>query len=126
MGYYYKTTSTGEPMVDAIGAAIDEAGHAYHHTSDWNEKDRDGLSVVDHIDAALRNCADEIMRLRAVQDAREAVVRAAMDYEKWMGKWHDYTVSCGDKPAKQQRALIAAVRHLATLTATEGATDADA
>jgi hypothetical protein len=34
-------------------------------------------------------------------------------------------VSCGDKPAKQQRALIAAIRHLATLTATEGATDAD-
>jgi hypothetical protein len=49
-------------------------------------------------------------RLKARLAACEKVVEAAKAYEKWMGKWHDYTVSCGDKPAKQQRALIDAVR----------------
>jgi hypothetical protein len=45
--------------------------------------------------------------------AERAVIEAAKAYEKWMGNWHDYTVRSGDKPAKQQRALIDAVRALA-------------
>jgi hypothetical protein len=50
--------------------------------------------------------------------AVEDVLAAAKAYEKWMGRWHDYTVSTGDKPAKQQRALIDAVR---AYRATKGA-----
>jgi hypothetical protein len=53
---------------------------------------------------------NELDTLRARLAACEKIVEAAKAYEKWMGKWHDYTVSCGDKPAKQQRALIDAVR----------------
>lgn len=48
----------------------------------------------------------------------QAIIDAAVAYEQWQGKWYDYTVASGEKPAKQQRALIEAVRkHRAALTA---------
>lgn len=64
MGYYYETESTGVPEVDAIGHAIDAAGNAYHHTSDWHEQDGNGRCVLDDINDALKACAAEITRLR--------------------------------------------------------------
>jgi len=66
---------------------------------------------------------------QAVQDAREAVVKAAVEYDKWVQDAHDcdygagtleYHASWGVVHAKSEE-LRAAVRHLATLTATEGA-----
>lgn len=64
MGYYYETEATGVPEVDAIGQAIDAAGNAYHHTSDWYEQDGNGRCVLDDINDALKACAAEITRLR--------------------------------------------------------------
>ena len=79
-------------------------------------------------DEALAACqaqaGGEIRSLAAKLAAAEAVLSAADEYEKWMGKWHDYTISCGDKPAKQQRNLIIAARAYRALTHTEGTHDA--
>lgn len=52
----------------------------------------------------------EALRHRA--ERAERVVEAAEAYEQWQGKWYDYTLSQGEKPAKQQRAIIKAVRAL--------------
>lgn len=48
--------------------------------------------------------------LRARLAACEKIVEAAQAYEKWMGKWHDYTKTTGDVPHKVEAALINAVR----------------
>lgn len=47
-----------------------------------------------------------------VREAERKVIDAAVAYEKWQGKWYDYTKASGDKPAKQQVALMESVRAL--------------
>ena len=61
--------------------------------------------------------ADAVERRR---EAERKVVEAAVAYEKWQGKWYDYCVASGDKPAKPQREIMEAVRALRALDAREG------
>lgn len=56
----------------------------------------------------------EVRRLRGV-------VEAARAYEKWMGKWHDYSKKSGLSVSKPQTALIAAVRALDAAKGAQGA-----
>ena len=51
-----------------------------------------------------------VLALRQRAERMERVVEAAKAYEKWMGKWHDYTKTTGDVPHKVEAALINAVR----------------
>jgi hypothetical protein len=110
------TLSHGEMEVliehhDAIVAERDE----WRDAAKWSEGQHQHWKTVASATArqlvALSvDHSAELVRMKARLAACEKIVEAAKAYEKWMGKWHDYTVSCGDKPAKQQRALIDAVR----------------
>lgn len=60
---------------------------------------------------------DALERRRA---AEKAVIEAAKAYERWQGKWYDYCLASGDKPAKQQREIMESVRALRALDASEG------
>lgn len=52
-GYLY-FERTGHKEVDAILAMIERAGHAYHHTSGWQESEEGKLSYLDQIDEKIR------------------------------------------------------------------------
>ncbi len=62
------------------------------------------------VSSQLWDCMNEREGYRARLAACERVVEAAKAYEKWMGKWHDYTKATGDVPHKVEAALINAVR----------------
>jgi hypothetical protein len=87
-----------------------------------------GDECTDFDCVALRDMADEIVRLRAVQDAREAVVRDAVAFVGALEAYH--AMVNGNEGAylnnlgESEDRLKQSVRHLATLTETEGATNA--
>lgn len=54
--------------------------------------------------------AEPVSSPYTLPDTAQAIIDAAVAYEQWQGKWYDYTVASGEKPAKQQRALIESVR----------------
>ncbi len=66
----------------------------------------DSRGHVFDVDGMAEGFADCRARLAAC----EKIVEAAKAYEKWMGKWHDYTKTTGDVPHKVEAALINAVR----------------
>jgi hypothetical protein len=58
--YYFSFEPTGVEAIDAILAAVAQAGEAYHHTESWSEPGSDGLSEVDRIQAAADAAADHM------------------------------------------------------------------
>ena len=62
--YYYSFAPTNESTIDLILGAVAAAGKSYHHTEDW-DMEYEGRSVLDMIQDAAQEGADEITRLRA-------------------------------------------------------------
>ena len=60
----------------------------------------------------FREACEQIDAQRHRAERMERVVEAAKAYEKWMGKWHDYSKKSGLRVSKPQTALINAVRAL--------------
>lgn len=56
--YYYGFTPTGVREIDEILSAVASAGKAYHHTEDWNEPNRDGVTEVQRIQNAANKAAE--------------------------------------------------------------------
>ena len=54
--YYYGFTSTGDPDIDLILAAVAAAGKGYHHTQDWLNDDN-GPSYIEQIQEAANRAA---------------------------------------------------------------------
>lgn len=71
MSGYLAFNRTGNIKVDAILDLIENAGDAFHHTSEWNEpiEWEDNKSYIDLIDEAINNVAasDLISRDAAIQ-----------------------------------------------------------
>ena len=93
-------------------AALDKA----ERERDEARRERD--EAQGHYTVLSQRYASDTATLRHRAERAERVVEAARAYEQWQGKWYDYTVASGEKPAKQQRAIIESVR---ALNAAEGA-----
>jgi hypothetical protein len=52
-GYLY-FERTGHKEVDKILCRIEQAGHGYHHTSEWDESENGQPSYIDKINEAIR------------------------------------------------------------------------
>lgn len=89
--YYYGFEPTGNASVDFILGAVSAAGKAFHHTSDWNDKD-DGsgsLFSVDPFDAGscvdlIQAAANEAANLIPAPDAElvERLRKAAAELDR--------------------------------------------
>jgi len=60
--YYYSFEPTGNKDIDSILEAVAEAGHAFHHTEDWNDSISyvGGVSAVDQIQEAANKAASNL------------------------------------------------------------------
>lgn len=87
--YYYSFEPTGCDLVDAVLEQVARAGKAFHSTDDWNEKDHDGRSPVEKMQAAADASASAILALIAENERLEQALSApetitaepAADYE---------------------------------------------
>lgn len=68
MSGYISLNTTGEPVIDSILAALEEAGDGYHHTRDWTEDLGDGTCYMDRIQRALDLAAFQIRAMRSRYD----------------------------------------------------------
>lgn len=73
--YYYAFEPTGVFAVDRILSAVAAAGKAYHHTEDWCDPGKNGLSNVDYIQQAAVDAAAALATARA--EARKAALEEA-------------------------------------------------
>lgn len=73
--YYYAFEPTGVFAVDRILSAVAAAGKAYHHTEDWCDPGKNGLSNVDYIQQAAVDAAAALATARA--EARNAALEEA-------------------------------------------------
>ncbi len=72
--YYYGFYPTNCEPIDRILGTVAYAGKCYHHTEDWEDKNSEGVSPIDNIQAAAIEAADTIASLRKqLEDAREAL-----------------------------------------------------
>lgn len=109
-GYINAESDEHDNSFDCIAELTQQRDAAVRELAETRKREALSDAIVDECDSDITKLVQERATLRARLAACEKIVEAAKAYEKWMGKWHDYTVSCGDKPAKQQRALIDAVR----------------
>jgi len=79
MSGYLHFDKTGNSFIDAISDEIENAGDAYHHTSDWCEASwrEDKKSYLEAIQDALNKAAKEL----AAKDAEIEGLRK--DAERW-------------------------------------------
>lgn len=72
--YYYGFYPTNCEQVDRLLGTVAYAGKCYHHTEDWEDKNSEGVSPIDNIQAAAIEAADTIATLRKqLENAREAL-----------------------------------------------------
>ena len=60
MSGYLSFKRTGHKEVDAILQAIEDAGDAYHCTSNWDEESASGKSYSDIINAKIEEAQKEL------------------------------------------------------------------
>ena len=60
MSGYLEFKRTGHKEVDAILQAIEDAGDAYHCTSNWNEESASGKSHIDIINEKIEEVQKEL------------------------------------------------------------------
>lgn len=75
--YYYAFHRTRNETIDRILAEVAWAGKAYHNTSQWIDKDEDGQSVVDRIQAAASEAVSILSDARRERDEKTAEVERA-------------------------------------------------
>lgn len=80
--YYYAFEPTGVVAVDRILSAVAAAGKAYHHTEDWCDPGKNGLSNVDYIQQAAVDAAAALTTARA-DGRREGLEMAAKLADQW-------------------------------------------
>ena len=80
MSGYLSFEMTGVKPVDDLLNAIERAGDAYHNTEQWIDREEDGVSKCDLIQARAQDCYHAITRLTAeVERLRDMVRRAYND-----------------------------------------------
>lgn len=89
--YYFSFAPTGCEVVDKILSAVATAGKMYHHTENWSEPDDEtGVSLVDQIQVAAQNAADEFQRAsgqgRVAQLLRRRPRRHMTDHSRDRGE----------------------------------------
>lgn len=63
--YWFSFYATGVQEIDEILSAVATAGKGYHHTEDWNEPHRDGVTEAQRIQAAANKAAERWRSLSA-------------------------------------------------------------
>jgi hypothetical protein len=68
--YGYSFHATGVREIDEILSAVATAGKGYHHTEDWNEPHRDGVTEAQRIQAAANKAAERWRALSATPEPK--------------------------------------------------------
>jgi len=60
MSGYLSFAYTGNPLIDAILSALEDAGTAYHSTAQWDEPMHDGRTCIEAIQQAANDAANAL------------------------------------------------------------------
>jgi len=91
MSGYLSFAYTGNPLIDAILSALEDAGTAYHSTAQWDEPMHDGRTCIEAIQQAANDAANALNVIAPRNESSGVSPGGA----KWDGKTYNRCLACG-------------------------------